>query len=117
MRRGEIYHCDSPLPERGGKGGYYVVVSREFVAVNDEIDTVVCAPIYTSLLGVRSEVSVGPHEGMKGESAIRCDFVTLLLKEELGRLVGTLSRAKIQELDLALIYALGLGQALARRSP
>lgn len=116
MRRGDIYHCDSPLPERGGKGGYYVVVSREFVAANEEIDTVVCAPIYTTILGVRSEVVLGPHEGMKHECAIRCDFVALLLKEELGRLAGRLPPAKLQELDSALIYALGLGQAVSRRS-
>jgi mRNA-degrading endonuclease toxin of MazEF toxin-antitoxin module len=116
LKRGEIYHCDSPLPERGSKGGYYVIVSREFVASNDEIDTVICAPVYSNILGVRSEVIIGEPDGMSRECAIRCDFVTLLFKEELGRVAGVLSRAKMHELDLALLYALGLGPAISRRA-
>jgi hypothetical protein len=41
MKRGEIYHTREKLAERGNKPGYYVVVSRSFVAGNEDVSTVV----------------------------------------------------------------------------
>ena len=35
MRRGEIYRTRERVPERGAKPGFYVVVSRTFVAEHD----------------------------------------------------------------------------------
>jgi hypothetical protein len=32
VRRGEIYRTRERIPERGSKPGYYVVISRTFVA-------------------------------------------------------------------------------------
>ena len=36
MTRGEIYRTRERVAERGGKPGFYVVVSRAFIADNDE---------------------------------------------------------------------------------
>jgi len=47
VTRGEIYRTRDRLAERGGKPGFYVVVSRAFVAENEDISTVVCAPVYS----------------------------------------------------------------------
>ncbi len=63
MKRGEIYHTKANIPERGYKPGYYFVVSRSFVASNEDIATIVCAPIYSEILGPKSEVEVGLNEG------------------------------------------------------
>ena len=52
MKRGEIYRTAEKVPERGDKPGYYVIVSRDFVAGNDDVSTVVCAPIYSEVLGL-----------------------------------------------------------------
>ncbi|HEX4999465.1 MAG TPA: type II toxin-antitoxin system PemK/MazF family toxin [Terriglobia bacterium] len=108
MTRGEIYRTGAKTPERGHKPGFYVVVSRGFIAGNDDISTVICAPIYSETLGIRSEVLIGPDEGVPQESAIRCDFLTLMFKSKLTGFVGVLSRKKEGELDAALAYALGL---------
>ena len=108
MRRGEIYRTAEKLPERGFKPGFYVVVSRNFVAGNDEITTVVCAPIYSRRLGVPTEVEVGVEDGLPHDSAIRCDFLTLIFKRKLTGFAGTLSPAKLAELNRALRYALAL---------
>ncbi len=35
MTRGEIYRTAERVPERGDKPGFYVVVSRPFIAEND----------------------------------------------------------------------------------
>jgi len=60
---GEIYRTVERAPERGGKPGLYVVVSRAFIAENDDVSTVVCAPVYSQVLGLSTEVFVGPEEG------------------------------------------------------
>lgn len=109
MKRGEIYRSQEKVPERGYKPGFYVIVSRNFVAGNDDISTVVCAPIYSEVLGLRSEVVLGVEDGLPHESSIRCDFLTLMFKQKLTRLVGTLSVSKAKELNRALRYALELG--------
>ena len=106
MRRGEIYRTREKLPERGGKPGFYVVVSRNFIAGNADISTVICAPVYSEVLGIRSEVVLGKDDAMPRPCAIRCDFLTLLFKSKLTQFVGRLSHYKIRELNLALSYAL-----------
>ncbi len=109
MKRGEIYRTQEKLPERGHKPGFYVVVSRNFVAGNDDISTVVCAPVYSEVLGLRSELVLGVEDGLPRASAVRCDFLTLIFKHKLTQFVGTLSPPKMKELNQTLRYALELG--------
>jgi mRNA-degrading endonuclease toxin of MazEF toxin-antitoxin module len=108
MKWGEIYRTGEKVSERGHKPGFYVVVSRDFIAGHDDISTVVCAPVYGEILGLKSEVIIGPEVGLPRESAIRCDFLALIFKTRLTGFVGTLSTANQQELRRALIYALQL---------
>ena len=108
MKRGEIYRTQEKIPERGHKPGFYVVVSRNFIARNDDVSTVICAPVYSEILGLRSEVVLGVEDDLPHESAIRCDFLTLMFKGKLTHFVGTLSATKLKELDNALQYALEL---------
>ena len=106
MKRGEIYRTQEKIAERGHKPSFYVVVSRDFIAGNDDIETVVCAPVYGELLGLRSEVSVGTDEGLPKACGIRCDFLALLFKRKLTTFVSALSAEKQKELSAALTYAL-----------
>lgn len=108
MKRGEIYRTREKVPERGYKPGFYVVVSRDFVASNDDISTVVCAAVYSEILGLRSEVVLGIEDGLPHECSTRCDFQTLMFKRKLTNFVGTLSAGKVRELNRALRYALEL---------
>jgi mRNA interferase MazF len=109
VTRGEIYRSAEKLPERGHKPGFYVVVSRTFIAGNDDVSTVVCAPIYSEFLGLASEVAVGPEDGLPRRSSIRCDFLTLMFKRRLTTLVGRLGTLGLRELDRALAVALAIG--------
>ena len=117
MRRGELYRTRERVPERGHKPGFYVVVSRNFIAGNDDVSTVVCAPIYGEVLGLATEVVVGAEDGLPRTSAIRCDFLTLMFKTRLTDFVAELSSQKINELNRALAVALDLSTdpMLARR--
>ncbi len=111
MNRGEIYRIKEKISERGSKPGFYVIVSRDFVAENQDISTVICAPIYTDILGIRSEVVLDENDSMPRPSAIRCDFLMLLFKHKLTHFVTKLAPSKILELNAALRYALDLSQS------
>jgi mRNA interferase MazF len=109
VTRGEIYRTAERSAERGGKPGFYVVVSRTFIAENDDVSTVVCAPVYSQVLGLSTEVVVGPEEGLPRVSSIRCDFLALMFKRKLTTFVASLPPRKVEELDRALAVALDLG--------
>jgi mRNA interferase MazF len=108
VTRGEIYRTRERVAERGGKPGFYLVVSRSFIAEHEDISTVVCAPVYGEVLGLTTEVLLGPEQGLPRMSAARCDFLTLMFKRKLTEFVGTLSGAKLSELNRALATALEL---------
>jgi mRNA-degrading endonuclease toxin of MazEF toxin-antitoxin module len=108
VNRGEIYRTRERIPERGHKPGFYVIVSRDFIAANEDVSTVICAPVYGDVLGLATEVVVGPESGLPRSSAIRCDFLTLMFKAKLTGFVGELPRSKVAELDSALARALDL---------
>jgi mRNA interferase MazF len=108
VKRGEIYRTGERVPERGHKPGFYVIVSRDFIAANHDVSTVICAPIYRQALGLRSEVLIGSDDGLPEDSSVRCDFLTLMFKHKLTTFVSTLSERKQRELQRALAYALQL---------
>jgi mRNA interferase MazF len=122
MRRGEIYSVhhpgdspndspdDSPndSPNNDPKlHRSFVVVSRQ-VLIDSRFPTVICAPILTRGHGFSTQVAVGVDEGLKHESSILCDNLVSLRKVQLTRFVGSLGRAKVEELDRAIKMALSL---------
>jgi len=108
VRRGEIYRTATRVPERGDRPGFYVVVSRTFIAENPDVSTVICAPVYSQVLGLRSEVVLGAEDGLPRVCAVRCDFLMLMFKGKLTQFVARLSGSRIEELDHALRHALEL---------
>ena len=111
MNRGEIWMTREKLPERESKPGFYVVVSRQFIAANPDISTVVCAPIYSEILGISTEVVISQDAGLSRTSAIRCDFLALMFKRKLSTFVGSLSPFQLEELNRALAVSLDLPTA------
>jgi mRNA interferase MazF len=108
VKRGEIYRTRERVAERGDKPGFYVVVSRNFIVSNADVSTVGCAPVYSRILGLTTEVVLGPDDGLPHACAARCDFLTLMFKAKLTHFVATFSPQKVAELDRALTHALGL---------
>lgn len=108
MKWGEIYRTRERIAERGDKPGCYVVVSRDFIAGHDDVTTVVGAPVYGEVLGLRTEVPVGPDDGLPRDSAMRCDFLTLMFKRKLTGFVATLPASRQAELKRTLARALQL---------
>ena len=107
MRRGELYRVLKPAKDDPKRFRVFVVVSRQAL-VDSALDTVICAPVYSSHHGLRSQVPVGVAEGLKQESSIHCDKLVTLAKSSLTHFVGALSESSIDDLNQALRVALEL---------
>ena len=105
MTRGDIYLVKKPGASDPKKQRAFVVVSRQ-VLIESKYASVVCAPIYTSRMGLASQVPVGPSQGLKHASAIHCDGLVSLPKSALSAYVGSLDGPKTAELNQALKVAL-----------
>jgi mRNA interferase MazF len=106
MTRGELYRVFKP----GGDPKQYrifVVVSRQLL-IDSKFSTVVCAPVFTNGESLSTQVAVDIAEGMKHSSWIMCDNLVSLRKADLTNYVGSLSAAKLLELNRALKLALDL---------
>lgn len=83
------------------------VITRN--AAIDVLTAVTCAPITRTRRGIRSEVEVGPAEGLPDVSVITCDSLVTIPKAGLDREpVGHLSPMGRVVLDQALRYALDI---------
>jgi mRNA-degrading endonuclease toxin of MazEF toxin-antitoxin module len=117
VTRGEIYRVREAEALRGHKPGYYVVVARNLIATAEAIETVICAPVYSTWRRLETEVPITEDEGVDHPSSIRCDFLMLLRKDRLQHLVGSLSGPKVLALNRALAVALGLPLPPGRATP
>ena len=110
MRRGELYRVRHPSSADPKRSRVFVIVSRQAV-IDSRFSSVICAPVYSAHHGLSSQVSVGIDDGLKHDSAIHCDELVSLTKATLTDYVGTLSAAKLAELNWALSVALDLTTA------
>lgn len=107
MRRGELYRT---APVAGGdprRYRVYLVVSRQGL-IDSRYSAVMCVPVYTRQSGLSTEVAVGPDEGLRHESCVRCDEIMSVPRARLHQYVGSMSTARMREVALALSYALDL---------
>ena len=106
MNRGELYRVSKPHgdPKRQR---VFVIVSHQGL-IDSRFSTVICAPIFTDGEGLSTQVSVGPEDGLKHQSWIICDGLVSIPKSALTYFVGTLSVAKLKELNRSLAVALDL---------
>jgi len=107
MRRGELYRVYKGSSHDPKKYRVFVIVSRQ-VLIDSKFSTVICAPIYSSYDGLSTQVPVGVEEGLKHESGIHCDELISIPKSLLNSFVGSLPFQKLQQMDEALMVALGL---------
>lgn len=73
------------------------------------LTAVTCAPITRTTRGIRSEVEIGPEEGLPEPCVISCDNIITVPVDDFDRQpVGRLDEGKRAELDRALRYALDI---------
>ncbi len=76
MRRGELYLVRKPGSNDPKKPRIFPVVSRQWL-VHSKFSTVVCAPGYSRHDRLSTQVGIGVDEGLKHESSIHCELVSL----------------------------------------
>lgn len=100
LNRGEIWRYAFKAPD---KRRPVLVLTRPDVI--DLLQTVMVAPITSTIRGAPSEVEVGVEEGLKGPSAVNLDHVQTVDQSRLKHYVGRLSPEKMREVCDALAVA------------
>lgn len=107
MIRGDLYRVPKPSAHDPKRSRVFVVVSRQAL-IDSQFSTVICAPVYSSYKGLRTQVPIGVEEGLKHASSIHCDELISLPKSVLTDYTGRLSQEKLDQLRHALRIALEL---------
>jgi mRNA interferase MazF len=103
MHRGEVWWA--ALPEPAGRRPV-VLLSRDEAYSVRALVTVV--PVTTRARGIPVEVSLGRDEGLPKRCVANADTVTTVPKAALADYAGVLAPEKLQALDAAVRFALGL---------
>lgn len=103
VARGDIVRADLGPPA----GRRPVCVLTRDPAI-DVLAAITCAPITRTARGIRSEVEVGPSEGLPAPSVISCDNLLTVPKSVMDEPVGRLDLDARARLDQALRYALDI---------
>ena len=83
------------------------VLTRDAAA--SVLSAITCAPITRTMRGIRSEVEIGPEQGLPETCVISCDnVITIPIGDLDHEPVGRLDEIKRAELDRALRYALDI---------
>ena len=102
LKRGSIWMYKFKKPD---KMRPVLILSRQDVI--GLIDTVIVAPITTTIYGVPSEVIVGIDQGLKHESAVNLDHIQTVSTFKLTRYIGFLGERMMAEVCLTLMIATG----------
>ncbi len=102
VNRGEVWGYRFRAPD---KWRPVLILSREEVI--PLLNTVMVAPITSTVRGAPSEVPIGTDEGLKHMSAVNLDHVQTVEKNRLQRYLGQLSQNKMRAVCRALAVAVG----------
>lgn len=102
MNRGEVWMYAFRSPD---KMRPVLILSRQEVI--GLLNTVMVAPITSTIHGAPSEVIVGIDEGLKHDSAANLDHVQTVSKSQLKRRLGQLDARKMGAVCRALAIAAG----------
>ena len=105
MRRGEVWWADLPRPS--GRRPV-VLLSRDSAYRVRRFVTV--APVTTRVRNIASEVRLGPEDGLARSCVANLDTMVTIAKDRLVERITGLSTDKLQSVDTAIRFALGLGQ-------
>ena len=103
LKRAEIWWARLPPPD---KTRPVVLVSREQAYAVRDLLTV--AKVTTRRRGLRSEVGLGPAEGLQRECIANTDDLLTIRMRQLIERIGVIPESRLGELDAALRFSLGL---------
>jgi mRNA interferase MazF len=103
VRRGEIWWARLELPV--GRRPVVLVSRDEAYVVRHKVTV---AEVSTTVRAIRSEVPLGPRDGMPRPCAINTDNLVTIPKIRLESKIASLGTRELAQLDEALSFALGM---------
>lgn len=76
-------------------------------SVLEYLGEVTVAPITSVVRDIPSEVVLGPEDGLPRACAVNLDHVQTVSKDRLGTRLTTLPASRLEEIRVALLFALG----------
>jgi len=109
MKRGEVRWVDFGLPE---KRQPVVILTRD--SAMGYLGSVTVAPITTTIRDTPSQVPLGPEDGLQTDCAVNLHSLQTVPKAKVNELIAVLNESKIDALETALLFALGMDRRLRR---
>jgi len=105
VKRGDLFRVYRGLKYDPKDFRVFLIVSRQLL-IDSNFSTVICAPVYSRYDGFPTQIEIGISEGLKHDSAIYCDELVSLKKSSLTDYIGSISEAKLDEVNMAIRIAL-----------
>ncbi|MBN2100210.1 MAG: type II toxin-antitoxin system PemK/MazF family toxin [Dehalococcoidia bacterium] len=106
MRRGEIWWAELGKP--AGRRPVVLLSRNEAYSVRS---LVIVAPVTTRIRNITSEVPLGVADGMPQDCVANLDTITTVPKDCLRSRLTALSAKKVNEIEAAIHFALGMESA------
>lgn len=103
MRRGEVWWAVMPKP--AGRRPVVLVSRDSAYAVRASITVV---EVSTTIRGIPAEIPLSRRDGLPRKCVANTDNIVTIPKHWLGSRIATLRQSKVEALDRALIFSLGL---------
>jgi len=103
MRKGEVWWANLPHP--AGRRPVVLLSRDEAYAVRNAATV---AEVTTRVRSIPVEVPLGLEDGMPKHCAVNLDTLATIRKELLSERITRLSREKIEAIDTAIKFALGI---------
>lgn len=103
MKRGEVWWADLPPPT--GRRPVVLLSRDEAYAVRA---LVTVAPVTTRIRSIPVEVPLGPEDGLPRDCVANLDTIITIAKDSLETCIASLRSEKIQAINAAIRFALGL---------
>ena len=102
MERGEVrwYKFKSPDKHRP-----MVILTRN--SAIPYLGEITIAPITSTIRSIPSEVILDEKDGVKSSCAVNLDHIQTVSKAKIGSFITKLSKSKLEQLNVAVIFALG----------
>ena len=103
MRRGEVWWAKLPLPV--GRRPVILLSRDEAYAVRNAITV---AEVTSTIRGIPVEVELGPEDGLPKKCVVNLDTIATIRKDLLIERIAILQDEKVEQLNLAIKFALSI---------
>jgi len=102
MRRNEVRWYEFEFPD---KKRPILILTRD--SIIGHLSEVTVAPITSTVRNIPSEICLTKTDGMLRDCAINLDHLQTVSKSRIGKLITTVGQDKMDQVQTALLFALG----------